>query len=112
MFRAIAFVLGLGLVLVWLAGLSSHASGWLTWLDGLAALVALAGAAALVEFNRGGTAGSGFLALGLFVLWIVGLATGATLWLSWWTFAFACAFLVLAGASMSGRSVQLRHRTA
>ena len=110
MFRAISFVLGLGLVLLWLAGLSSHASAWLTWLDGLAALIAIAGAAALVEFHRGGTAGTGLLALGLFILWIIGLATGATLWLSWWTFAFACAFVVVTGASMSG-TVHLRHRT-
>ena len=111
MFRAISFVLGLGLVLLWLAGLSSHASGWLTWLDGLAALIAIAGAASLVEFNRGGSAGAGGLALGLFVLWIIGLATGATLWLSWWTFAFACAFFVVAGTSISSHA-QLHHRTA
>lgn len=110
MFRAISFVLGLGLVLLWLAGLSAHASGWLTWLDGLAALIAIAGAASLVEFHRGGSAGAGLLALGLFVLWIVGLATGATLWLSWWTFAFACAFFVVAGTSLSGHT-QLHHRT-
>ncbi|HVV48805.1 MAG TPA: hypothetical protein VHO06_04025 [Polyangia bacterium] len=111
MFRAISFILGLGLIILWLAGLSSHASLWLTWLDGLGGLVAIAGAAALVEFGRGGTAGSGLLALGLFVLWIVGLATGATLWLSWWTFAFACAFFVVAGASTSS-GARLHQRTA
>jgi hypothetical protein len=35
------------------------------------------------------------LAVGLFVMWIIGLATSPYVWLPWWNFGFACAFLLL-----------------
>ncbi len=110
MLRPISVVLGLGLIGLWLAGSFLHASRWLTWLDGVAGVVALFGAAALVEFQSGGTVGSGLLALGLFVIWSVGLSTGATLWLSWFTLAFACAFFIVAAASASS-GLGPHHRT-
>jgi hypothetical protein len=102
MVRGISVVLGIGLVLLWLVGLSNHASAWLTWLDGVAALCAF-GIALLPEgASRQVMSGSPIaLAIGLFVLWIIGLAVGAESWLAWWTFAFACAFLLLGIARAS-----------
>ena len=41
------------------------------------------------------------MALGLFVLWIVALATGGRSWLASWTLVLACAFLLLAGFARS-----------
>jgi hypothetical protein len=36
------------------------------------------------------------LSVGLFALWLVAVLRTATGWLTWWTFAFGCAFLTLA----------------
>jgi hypothetical protein len=100
MVRATSIVLGAGLIALWLIGLGNHATPWLTWVDGLAALCAFGLAAAIVS-ERPNTTVSAiagppiFLAVALYVFWIAGLATHATAWLSWWTFVFACAFLVL-----------------
>lgn len=101
MFRGVSVILGIGLIILWLAALSAHAVLWLTWLDGLAGLLAIVMGLTLVASARAGASGSGLLALGLFILWIIGLATGRSLWLAWWTFAFACAFMILAASSMS-----------
>lgn len=111
MFRPISVALGFGLIILWIAALTSNAVGWLTWLDGVAGLIAIAMGLGFAQIARAGVAGSGLLALGLFVLWIVGLAAGSTLWLVWWTFAFGCAFLILAASSMAGET-RLHHRTA
>jgi hypothetical protein len=101
-------VLGIGLVILWIAGLSAHATGWLTWLDGLAALGAFAIGGA-VATRTGAAAGTATIALslGLFVLWIVALATDASLWLSWCTFAFALALLILGIAGTVSTRAQL-----
>jgi hypothetical protein len=113
MFRPISVALGLGLIILWIAALVGHAVGWLTWMDGLAGLVAIAlGLTFTVQVGRRGTAGWGLLALSLFALWIIALAGGATIWLAWWTFAFACAFLILAASSTAGTTSHFpQHRT-
>lgn len=112
MFRGVSVALGIGLIILWIAGLSAHSALWLTWLDGIAGLVAiLLGVAVVGSVARAGVGGWGLLALGLFVLWIIGLAAHAPLWLAWWTFAFACAFVVLAAASTSGGERRLNQRT-
>src|SRR5579871_3447331 len=103
MFGAISVVLGFGLIILWVAGLSAHAVGWLTWLDGLIGVLAIAaGFGVLRAATRAGVATSGGLAFALFILWVIGLAAGRSLWMVWWTFAFACAFLIVTAASMSG----------
>lgn len=110
MIRGTSIVLGVGLIILWLVGLSNHATAWLTWLDGLAGLCAF-GIAAAVPANldtRRAIGGPIGLAVALFVLWIIGLAVGAQGWLSWWTFAFAVAFLVLGFASTSTRMTHTR----
>lgn len=110
MVRTWAVILGIGLGILWIVGLNDPAApGWLTWLDGVAALCSFAIAAAYpdtVRSRAGRAAAPIVLALGLFALWIVGLATHAVAWLSWWTFAFACAYVLLGiGAGASIRNV-------
>jgi hypothetical protein len=96
MVRGTSIALGIGLVILWIVGLSNQATGWLTWLDGLAAIVAFGIAAAAVSDGTGAMAASPIgLSVGLFVLWIVGLTMHSETWLAWWTFAFACGFLLL-----------------
>jgi hypothetical protein len=112
MFRVISFILGIGLIVLWIAGGSStHASDWLPRLDGLAGLIAIAMGIGLETVSRAGVFGWGLLALGLFILWIVGLAAGGGLTVAWWTFGFACAFVILAAAATSA-GTQLNRRTA
>jgi hypothetical protein len=101
-------LLAIGLVILWLVGLSQHATAWLTWLDVVGALFGFAIAAgAGPQVARGFAGGAPIaLAIGLGVLWIIGLATHAEAWLTWWTFAFACAFLLLGiGGSFTRRPV-------
>ncbi|MGZ3697713.1 MAG: hypothetical protein ACXWP5_06325, partial [Bdellovibrionota bacterium] len=94
MVRNISVVLGIGLAVLWAVGLGSpDATGWLTWMDGVGAVCAFIVASGGRTYGRAQTATGFFgMAVGLFALWIIGLATGATPWLSWWTFGFACAF--------------------
>ena len=107
MTRGISVALSVGLVILWIVGLGQHATGWLTWLDGLGALFGFAIAAGVAPgITRAAASGSPIaLAVGLGVLWIIGLATHAEAWLSWWTFAFAVAFLLVGiGAGAQGRA--------
>jgi hypothetical protein len=50
------------------------------------------------------------LAVVLYVLWIVGLVTRAVTWQSWWTFAFACAYLAAAVSAGEQRAAERRSR--
>jgi hypothetical protein len=98
MLKKMSAVLGVGLLILWIAGLGSPtAQGWLTWLDGVAALCAFAISGFTPNYASKNVRVGQPIALsgGLFALWIIGLATGAVSWLCWWTFAFACAFLAL-----------------
>lgn len=104
MVKSFSTILGIGLVVLWICGLGSpSAAGWLTWLNGVAALCAFAIASYLTPYaSRGTRLGLPMtLSLGLFACWIVALTTGVVGWLTWWTFAFACAFFLvgLGGAS-------------
>jgi hypothetical protein len=92
-----AIALSFALILLWVAGLSRHASAWLTWLDFLAGLIAFGGATQFAASRRAGVVGWSSLALGLIVLWIAALATGSSSWLAWWNLVLAFAFLLLAG---------------
>ncbi len=110
--RAGMIILGLGLVVLWIVALGAHATGWLTWLDLIAALLAFA-AAGFTSLGRAAKSrgldlvGPFGLAVGLLILWIVGLATGATLWLTWWTFAFGIGFGLL-GAGVGSTAMERR----
>jgi hypothetical protein len=111
MFKGIYIALGVGLAILWVSGLSSpYVPGWFTWLDGVAALgsFTLSGSAQSYD-TRGKRVGAPItLAVGLFALWIIGLATGAVNWMCWWTFAFACAFLVTGIAAGGARPIEER----
>jgi hypothetical protein len=102
--RGASIAMGLGLGALWLFGFSTHATLWLTWLVGLAALCALALGARPVPLRPVPAAASRPLVLsgGLFLLWMIGLGLRVEPWLAWWTFIFACGFLML-GIYVSAR---------
>ena len=80
-------------------GLSLNASATLLWFDAVAAVVAFAIGGLVddsVETNPANALGPALLGLGLAVLWIVGLASGAPAWATWPNFAFAVACIALA----------------
>lgn len=99
MVQVVEIALSFGLIVLWVAGLCFGASPWLTWLELVAGLIAFGGAARFSDSARAGGFGWGALAGGLCLLWILALVTRATAWLTWWTFAFACASAMLAAAS-------------
>jgi hypothetical protein len=110
MVRGVSVALAIGLVILWIVGIGEHATAWLTWLDGLAALFGFALAAGIVRgvSNAAAAAGPVALAIGLGILWIIGLATHTEAWLSWWTFAFAVAYLIVGiGGGMARQPVDM-----
>jgi hypothetical protein len=103
-----SIILGIGLALLWIIALSgSDSTSWLAWLHAVGALCAFLLAGNVSDQSKRAIRIGSTLALsiGLFGLWIVGLATGAVAWQAWWTFAFACAFLLLAAAAGKIRHV-------
>ncbi len=112
-------LLGIGLGLLWIAGLYNHATGWLVWLDFVCAILSLGFGLIpdnMIERRIGGgtisTTGTTrttttnrveallrlppfFEMVSLLVLWIIALAVGASSWMAWWTFAFAIAYGLL-----------------
>ncbi len=98
MTKGLTVILGIGLIILWIVGLGDPvAPGWLTWLDGVAGLCAFGIAGAMAPASTRGVRMGGpiLLAIGLYALWVIGLATHAVPWLKWWTFAFADAFLLV-----------------
>lgn len=96
--RAWSVIFGIGLVILWLAGLNNpNAQGWLTWFDGFAAVLAFVLSSSFSEYStrRATFVGPVALSVGLFALWLVSLATAAPSWQGWWTFIFGCGFLIL-----------------
>jgi membrane-bound metal-dependent hydrolase YbcI (DUF457 family) len=114
MTRTWSIVLGIGLVVLGLAGLSSAGSTWIAWLDiagGILSFV-LAGSAPVAAVGNLGhgqyrdARGILFICAGLFAMWIIGLATkSVTVAMAWWNFGFACAYGLLAIGASRGRSV-------
>jgi hypothetical protein len=115
MTRIMAIVLGIGLGIFWLVELASpgftdsivgsSAVRWITWLDLLVVVWAFSIAAMNAPDVRKKTPrGMYGLAGVLLVLWMVGLTSSAPLWITWWNFAFAVAFLV-AGIIVDSGSV-------
>jgi hypothetical protein len=112
MYTAVSIALGLGLVILWIAGLAYHGMRWLTLLDGVAALGSVLVAAAFAVAPLAGTALSATVSLGLFLLWLIAIAAGGGSALAWWNFGFACAFMVVAAASVARESPGRRWRPA
>jgi len=111
MARVGAVVLGVGLVVLWIVGMSHSATPWLTWMVGLAGLVSFV-VATLVpsEPGRAAAGGPGVIGFALVGFWIVGLAARSTEWLTWWAFGFGCLYIVVAIASASALP-RLQHRS-
>jgi hypothetical protein len=98
MVRGSSIVLGAGLVILWLVGLARDATPWLTWFNLLGGLFSFAVAAAITPGRSGYAVPAGApmaLAVFLSVLFIVAMSIGASSWMAWWTFAFACAYMIL-----------------
>lgn len=109
--RAWTVVFGITLLGLWLAGLNSpNSAGWLTWVDGLAGVLAflLSASIGITASRRVNIGGPTAFAVGLFVAWAVGLATGAPFWQSWWNFGVACCFAAM--SAISGRRLEVRGR--
>src|SRR5262249_8869446 len=86
----------IGLVILWIVGLTYHATAWLTWLDLVGAIFGFIIAAGVgAAAARSATAGPIALGVGLGVLWLIAVAAGAIPWLTWGAFAFACAFFLV-----------------
>src|SRR5262245_6132106 len=94
MARGVGGLLGVGLLVVWIAALSTRQPAWITWLDFVAGVAMVA--VVLFAFTAEREV-AGVLGIGLFALWLLALARGgAATWLPWWTFVFACAYVAYA----------------
>jgi hypothetical protein len=98
MLKKYSTLLGIGLLVLWGTGLrSAEAAPWISWLVGVGALCSF-GIAAFTPSYAGKNTKMGEAVLvgtGMFILWILGMSNGVVPWMAWWTFAFACAFLLL-----------------
>jgi hypothetical protein len=109
MVRSWCVVLGIGLVLLGLAGLGAGAVGnnWMSWLDFVAAAVSFVVAGIFrpeVTVSLRRMSGPGLIAAGLFVMWIFGIATRSVgPAMAWWNFIFGCAYALLAVSSRRAR---------
>ncbi len=102
MIRALSIVLAIAFGVLWIAGVGTHAVGWLSWLDLLVGVLAFGIAIMQLPDARQATNYLMALSIGTFVLWIIGLATRADPWLVWCTFAGAC--LMLTAGLIAGPS--------
>jgi hypothetical protein len=94
MIRAISWLVGFWLALLFIVGQGAHVPQWIVWLDGLASVFAiLGGAIANMVSGWARIAGPVALSLGLFALWIGGLVVRAPLWLPWCNFMAAVVYL-------------------
>jgi hypothetical protein len=101
MLRVFPALIGAGLTAMWVIGLSVDATIWLTWLVGIAAALSFA-TVGLIPEKRGSlwaAACIGLIAGGLGVMWLVGLVTRATPWMTWWTFVAAILMCLLAAGA-------------
>jgi hypothetical protein len=104
-------VLGAGLVVLWIVGLNQGATMWLTWLLGLAGLTSIVLASMLpAEHGREGAKPPALAGFVLFAVWILAVASRATAWLTWWTFALGVAHLVIAALEVRQPALRLRRR--
>jgi hypothetical protein len=105
----VAALLGVGLAVTWGFGLWHHATGWLNWAICASAFVALAGLGPAAASEMFGVGTWPLISMVLLAMWLFGLAANATRWLTWLSFAFGCAFLILS-AAFTATSGHLLHR--
>ena len=108
----VAALLGSGLLVAWMFAIGYGHSGWLSWTVFGCGFVALAGIgpAAMAEMPGVGT--WPLVGVVLISAWLFALASGATSWLAWLSFAFGCAFVFLSFAFTlaSGELGPFHHR--
>ncbi|HEX6837012.1 MAG TPA: hypothetical protein VF334_10595, partial [Polyangia bacterium] len=107
MLRASLAALAVATLLLWLVGVTDGATVWMTWLNGIAAVLTLS----LVPITRadsgpiGAAAGPTLIGGGLIVMFIVGLVTHASGWLTWFTGAFGAGYLLYAAFAFAVQAV-------
>lgn len=95
--RPIVILLGIGIFVLGLIG--ARATPWLAWLDAALGVLAIFGGSVRTPVdNRAWVLGPAALGAGALALWIIALATGASIGVAWWTFAFGVGFLLCAAA--------------
>ena len=104
MLRVFPALIGAGLAAIWVIAMAVDATVWLTWLIGIAAALSFA-TVGLIPDKRSSAGAAVCLALltgGLGTMWLVGLVTHATPWLTWWTLVGA----ILTGGIATGAGIQ------
>src|SRR5262249_34500726 len=86
--------LGIGLGILWLAGLSAHAAPWLVWINFVIAVLSILTAAAPATGPSLVKVTPFLYGVALLLLWIIGLGVRASYWMVWWTFAFGIVYLI------------------
>ncbi len=112
--KRISAILGVGLIVLWIVGLGNpNTSSWLTWMDGIAALCAFGIAAFTPDYATRSTRMGLPMAMSvaLFAFWLIALSTGVSAGMTWWNFAFACAFLILGISNGAERPVPMVEST-
>lgn len=98
-----SIILGVGLVILGLSGLGSMGGTWIAWLDIVGGVFGIIAASSSTNYagisgeQYPSVAGLASVTVGLFAMWIIGLATqSVTTTMSWWNFGFGVAFGLLA----------------
>lgn len=107
MLRTWTMILGIGLAILWIVGITTQGQApWLSWLQLAGAIYSFLIAASVDDLSpRNARVGNTLtISIGLFVLWIIALASSVLPWQTWWTFGFACAYLLLAIATGARRA--------
>lgn len=108
MLRASLTALGIAMLLLWIVGVVDHSTDWMTWLSGIAALLTFL----LVPITRDDVGpaavsiGPNLIGLGLIAIFIVGIATAASAWLTWFNFAAGCAYLMFGALAFLTRATE------
>jgi hypothetical protein len=108
MLRASLVSLGIATFLLWMVGIVDGATSWMTWVVGVAALLTfllVPGAAPDVEPVRAAVAPQ-LIGLGLIALFVAGLVTHASGWLTWFCLAFGCGYLLFGAFAFTVRCVE------
>lgn len=96
------------MVLIWMVAVVNHSTDWMTWLNGIAAvltflLVPVSGP----NVSPGAVSvGPQLIGLGLMAMFILGIVTHASAWLTWFTFAAGCAYLLFGSMAFLVRAVE------
>jgi hypothetical protein len=94
----VAALLGSGLFTLWIFALLYSHSSWLSWTILACSIVALGGIGPAATSEMFGIGTWPLVGTVLLAAWLFGLAVGAVGWLTWFSFAFGLAFLILSFA--------------